>query len=234
MRKQAQLIFYGLTAALIFAAFVVSPGAWASPSRSAANQTVPTRTPTQEYVPTDLPTAAPPTSQPPTAEPAVTPAPPPPGATVQPRVSPSPATPRPVVPGLTLTIDPPRIASYPGAEITFTLATKNIRPGTAQQIAIELRLPAGLEPGAVLSGGGVWDGRTLRLPPRGLAPDGRIIVVFTVRVTRDATGPAIVLRPTVSVAGERENSATAIIALPPVELPPTGGSGPQVESMPAH
>jgi hypothetical protein len=213
MKKQAQLVLYVAVAALFVAAFIASPAAWATPSRSASNQTVPTRTPTTEYIPTDLPT-----TQPPTQQPAPTAALPPPTGTALPQSTAAPAA-------LTLVIDPARKAAWPGAAVSFAITAGNQGPTAVRQVLVDIPLPAGLEPGDVTAGGAIWEGNSLRLRLASLPGNGRATVTFTVRVAATATAQALVLRPVITAADGMRATATAVIALAPVELPTTGGRG---------
>ena len=73
------------------------------------------------------------------------------------------------------------------------------------------------------SGRAAWNGTSLRLRLPTLPSGSNASVAFTIRVAPDFDGPVIVLRPVVTAAGGAEAAATAVIAMPPVELPPTGG-----------
>jgi uncharacterized repeat protein (TIGR01451 family) len=211
--QRARLALYGLVGVALLAASIAAPGAWATSSQTNLAQTVPTRTPKPGPVdPTQPPpedTAAPPPNTP---QPVTTPVPPaaPPASTPAPGGS------------LSLNLAADRTAVWPGATVTFTLTVTNSGATPLRQIAIEDMLAQGLEPGAVVSGGATWQGRTLRLSAATLAPGAKLVVIYTARVTAVDANQAIVARATATAAGGIRKTAVLTLGLPPSELPATG------------
>lgn len=213
MKLTPRLLAYVLVALVLFGVLIVGPNSWAASLGKYAGITVPTRTPTRPFTITDTPAPpAPPTSSQPaplTSAPVAT-------AT-------SPATPASAA-ALTLTKQAARQEVWPGASVAFTLTLTNVGNGSARQVVLEDVLPPELDPGSVQGAGAAWDGRTLRARVPVLPPGGRLVVSFTARVREDAApnGAAIINRATATAAGGLQAAASAVLALPPAELPPTG------------
>jgi len=114
-----------------------------------------------------------------------------------------------------------------GATIPFTLTLSNLGTASARQVVVIDALPAELDPGPLGAGtGATWDGRTLRLGVPVLAPGGRAVIAFTARVNSQARpGGVITNVANATAAGGLTALASVIVAMPPAELPPTGGSG---------
>lgn len=219
MRLTLRPIVYVLIALALFAVLIVGPSAWAASLGKYAGITVPTRTPTRPFTITSTPKPAPgPTSAPaPTAAgpglviPALT-------------ASSAPTVPAASAAALTLTKQASRQEAWPGSTVGFTLTLANTGAASARQIVLEDVLPTELEPGTVQGAGAAWDGRTLRASALVLPPGGRLVISFTATVRADAapSSAVIINRATAAAAGGLKAAATAILALPPVELPPTG------------
>ena len=225
MGRNWRTAFYVAAGAALIIALLAAPGVWATPGQNVVNQTVPTITPSPAPV-----TPEPPTSEPPSATPEPPPATPESGG--QPTVVPpatataaAPAATRATVQGspLTLTIVADRQQVWPGATVTFTVTVANAGATVLQQVNIEDVLAQGLEPGEVLSGEATWDGDTLRASAPTLAAGGKLVLVYTARVTATAPGQAITTRATVTAAGGARATASLTLGLPPSELPATGG-----------
>lgn len=219
MKTNTRRIVYGLAALTLLGVLIAGPRAWAVPARDYLGQggTLPTRTPTRPFVPTEVPTV-PPAPPKPRATEAPPAAPPAPGetATLAPTAPSAPAA----VLALSKTVD--RLEAWPGATVRFTVTLANAGAGSARQVVIEDVLPMGLEPGQIITSGAAWAGRTLRARVPVLAPGGRIVVTFTALVRADAAGVVIINRATATAAGGLNANASAVMGLPPVELPPTG------------
>ncbi len=204
MNRNWRMFGYGIVGATVLIAALAAPAAWATPGQNSANQSIPTRTPTSAPLPPTEPppaTAVPPTAAPPgggpTAAP-VEPTQPPvvPGATPEPGATPAaPAVGAPAplpatCPGVsTLTLVADRQAVWPGATVVFTATFTNTGGQQLKGIVLEDRLAAGLEPVAVLAGGGTWQDRTLRVTAPALDPGARLQVVYSARRDGHPAGP---------------------------------------------
>ncbi|PKO23487.1 MAG: hypothetical protein CVU38_03810 [Chloroflexi bacterium HGW-Chloroflexi-1] len=145
------------------------------------------------------------------------------------------ATPGAVTPGatgapapeLTLVKEVDREQIWPGAEVHYTVTLTNRGRGNAQDVVLTDSLPQGLEPGIVApASGATWDGRTLRGRLARLPSGGTWVIGFTAIVRTDVTpGTVLVNRAQIATAGGLSASARVAVALPPAELPPTGGRG---------
>jgi uncharacterized repeat protein (TIGR01451 family) len=218
MKSRARLVGYLLVALILLGLLIASPRARAVPGQTRAGQggTVPTLTPAgrrpTEPKPADTP---PPTSEstPTVPAPSQTPA------------AALPATPAPAA-TLILAKEVAREQVWPGATVQYTLTVSNPGGGSARQVVVSDTLPEGLEPGEVLSGtDAAWNGRTLRAEVPVLPPGGRLVMAFTAVVGADvAPGAVLTNEASASAAGNLRAVATIDVVLPPVELPPTGGS----------
>lgn len=225
MRSTLRSIVYLLVTLALFGILIAGPGSWAGSLHKYAGITVPTRTPTRPFVVTDTPAPAPPT-----AAPVATAAPAPTstggGAPVGPAPTAPPAPPAPNASAavLVLTKEAARQEAWPGATVSFTLTLTNTGAGSARQVMLEDVLPPELEPGAAQGANAAWAGRTLRASALVLPPGGRLVVSFTTTVRAEITPDRAVVinRAAASAAGGLKATATAVLALPPVELPPTG------------
>jgi uncharacterized repeat protein (TIGR01451 family) len=219
MNRNWRMAFYVAAGAALLIALLAAPGAWATPGQSPANQTVPTKTPVSQPATPVPPTDAPPATQEP------------PAATVQPGATASPTAPLPAATRtpasqrapLRLTIVADRQQAWPGASVTFTVTVTNAGATPLRQVTVADVLAQGLEPGDVISGDATWDGTTLRASAPALAAGAKLVLVYTARVTATAPGQAIVTRATATAAGGAQAAASLTLALPPSELPATGG-----------
>ncbi len=239
MRTKARLAIYLVVGLALIAIFMATPGAWAEPLQHRLGQTVPTRTPTGAAAPpTDAPpTAAPATPRPgATAAPPPTDAPPPADATAAPAGAPTEAAP-PVPPAppvaasaLSLAMTASRDNIWPGVQVVFTATLTNTSAASVRQVRLEDLLPEGLEPAAIQGQEATWAGRTLRLERAVLPPNGRLTVVFAARVADKTPATSVIINRATATAGgaaqptERATASVRLI-LPPLELPPVGGSG---------
>ena len=229
MKLTLRFTVYVLVALALFAVLIVGPSAWAAAPGKYAGITVPTRTPTRPFTMTSTPAPAPgPTAAPvETSAPAPTaagPGPVPPALTAPPAPTVTAAS----AAALTLAKQASRQEAWPGSTVSFTLTLTNTGAASARQIVLEDVLPPELDPGSAQGAGAAWDGRTLRASAPVLPPGGRLVVSFTATVRADAApGTAVIInRATAAAAGGLKAAATAVLALPPVELPPTGGGLP--------
>ncbi len=225
MMRFLRLVGYLLTAAVVLAALAGKPQAWASPDSMYASQTVPTRTPKP-------PPTIPPTEGP---RPSDTPRPP---DTRLPTLTPT-ATRRSVAvtPTSTATLAPAAVSlsliAYPiqvwsGVTVVYTLTVSNRSAAALRDMALLVSLPVELEPGVVLSPPGArWQGATLRIALAELAAGAQTTAVFAAAVAADVpAGQVIAVQARVEAAGLAPVHATALIAMPPAELPAVGrGAG---------
>jgi uncharacterized repeat protein (TIGR01451 family) len=109
--------------------------------------------------------------------------------------------------------------------VEFTLILANRSTSPVRNVVLLNALPADLAPGAIISGAGaVWRDRTLRMERSELAPGEQLEIVFQAIVGAELpAGAAIVNRASATAAGGLEASASAILAMPPSELPRVGG-----------
>jgi uncharacterized repeat protein (TIGR01451 family) len=219
-RLAAYLLVLGALAGLLIA----GPRAWATPEQRHAAQTVPTVTPRSSPRPTVRPTdQEPPTgtvAPPGTEAPGGTPVP---AGTVSLTVAPAAQAGA----ALVLTKEAGLQHAWLGATIPFTLTLSNLGTASARQVVVIDVLPAELDPGPLEAGtGATWDARTLRLGVPVLAPGGRAVIAFTARVNGQArTGGVITNVANATAAGGLTALASMSVAMPPAELPPTGGPG---------
>lgn len=224
MKRKWQALPYLAVAGVLMILVVASPASWATATADDSQVTVPTRTPTPEPVtPTDVPPVEPPpatVAPEPTAQP---------GATAT-AVAGSgsgaarTATPNAACLGPTaLTLVSDQLAVAPGATVVFTATLTNTGRQPLQQLVLEDQLSDGLEPGKVLSGPGAWQGRTLRVTDPVFGAGERVVVVYTASVAAQP-GPVIQVRASATTAGCPARTATVALALPPSELPRTGGN----------
>jgi len=231
MKRRTRWIGYLLAIFLLIGLSGVSPHAWATPEQTRPQQTVPTPTP-KGARPTGQPTARP-TARPPeaTTEPAATE----PAAPATPGVATSIATSTPA-PELAMVKEVGQEQIWPGATVHYTVTLTNRGRGSAQEIVLTDTLPQGLEPGTVSpASGATWDGRTLRGRLASLPAGGTWVIGFTAIVRADvAPGAVLVNQAQIAAAGGRSASRSAVVALPPAELPPTGGRGAERGSLPEN
>jgi uncharacterized repeat protein (TIGR01451 family) len=220
MSRNWRLVTYGVVAAALLIASLAEPAAWARPGQSVAAQTIPTKTPPPPPVqPTEppandtpVPTSAVATSVAPTS---VAP------GTVQP-VQPAGSTATCLsTAGLTLASD--RKTVWPGATVVFTTTLSNTGRQPLTQVVLEAQLSAGLDPVGVLSGGGTWHGRTLRVAAPSLGPGSRLAVVYSARVAATSTAQAVTAGAVATSAGCARKIANVTLGMPPSQLPATGG-----------
>lgn len=209
MRRKLRLASVLLAMAIMLGTLIIGQTAWAIHDQIQDNQTVPTRTPRP-------PTAAPgPTSEPATAVPPTAPAP---TGTVPPTATASAPA---VRLSLALAADP--IQVWSGVTVVYTLTVTNLSGVAVRNIVLLDALPAGLEPGAILSGpGAVWDGTTLRATMAELAAGARAEIVFTARVAAGVPAGRVIVNRADATVGNVSVQATAAIAMPPAELPAVG------------
>jgi len=232
MRRRLRIAIYVLAGAAFLGALLVGPVAWATPGQSHDNQTVPTRTPKP---PPQTPKPPEPTVPSGGTGPGDTPAPPvataPPGATAAPGETPQPTATATIVPAavtarlaLEKTVD--RDMAWPGVALRYTLVLQNTGTVSARQVVIEDPLPPALIPGEIIEGTGAsWNQHTLQVQSAVLPPGGKVTVVFSAVVGPETTtAPTLVNAASASAAGGLVARASAAVALPPIELPPVGGS----------
>lgn len=219
MKRNLRFLAYITGGLLLLGVTLVVPAVWATPDQGRPAQTVPTRTPVRTFVPTIAPTEAPtlaPATPVPGGEPAMT---------ATPEAGPLPAITATQMPAaLLLTKQADRTVVWPGLEVAFTLTLTNQGTTSVRQIVIEDALPPALLPGTIQGTAAAWEGQTLRARTPVLAPGGRFVVTFTARVREDVLpGGAIVNQAAATAIGGQRAVAGVVLALPPAELPPTGG-----------
>lgn len=248
MKTHARLLVYLAAALALCAVVIVAPGAWAEPLQERLGQTVPKPTFTWTLGPTDEPPPFVATSTPTRRSgntpilPTDTPAPPAEGTaapadTVTPEATP-PATEAAVSP-LALVKEVSRAEVWPGANVVFTLTLTNTSTASVRQVRLEDMLPEGLEPGMIQGPDADWEGRTLVVQRAVLPPSGRLTVVFAARVADDVPAGGVIVNQAVATAGASARpsvrvTASALLILPPIELPPTGGQGRGAEAPAAN
>lgn len=222
-------ILYGMFGAAVMLAALATPAAWATPGQSSLAQSIPTRTPTPlPIVPSEPPAGTPaqPTAAVPTRAPGSPSATPMPAGTAQVPIAPAQTgaagTSCPSTSSLTLVAD--RQAVWPGATVVFTATLANTGAQTLRNVVLEDRLAAGLEPVAVLQGGGSWQGATLRVSTPALPAGQRLTVVYSARVVATNAGQAITARAAATSTGCQSKTASVTLGLPPSQLPATGSS----------
>lgn len=180
--------------------------AWARPGQQPGYQTVPTL--------------------PPTRRPA-TPTPPPPAGTATP--SPAPTT-APAIPNLQMQWRAGTTATVPGGQFAYELRVTNAGTEPAEQLEARLLLPAQVTPKEVRLSAGQYEIGTDRsiLARLESLPAGQSWTITAVVAVDPSAPPGTVLEAwaEVRLAGAVWRSPAAVVALPPAELPPTGGKRP--------
>jgi uncharacterized repeat protein (TIGR01451 family) len=234
--KTVLLLLICLAVASLMAA---APAAWATPDQAGRQQmTVPTATPRPPDPPTALPTSVPaprdpnPPAQATTAPQATGTAPQATGTaravTATPTVAPA-ATLAAVSSGtstLALTLEVSRAFTWPGQTEFFTLTVSNRGTTPLQAVAVSNPLPVGLDPAALAASasGAAWDARTLKAQKATLAPAEKWVITFAALVKGGAPKPVLENAATATDGSGQKATATAVISLPPTELPVTGAS----------
>jgi uncharacterized repeat protein (TIGR01451 family) len=218
MRSRVRLVGYLLVGVILLGLLIVGSHVWAVPEQTGVGQTVPTLTPGRSH-PTE-PKAA--DTPPPPTE--VVPSVPPPTQT--PAVPPSPTSTSSPAAGLVLVKEVASEQVWPGTTVHYTLTLSNSGAASARQVVVSDILPEGLEPGQILIGKeAVWDGRTMRAEVLVLPPGSHLVMAFTAVVQADVTSGAVLTNQAIaSAAGNLRATSAISVVLPPVELPPTGGS----------
>lgn len=205
-RRMSALAWWGVVWLCILLLGSMAP-AWARPGQSPAYQTVPTL--------------------PPTRRPA-TPSPQPPAATT---ATPSPApTTAPAGPALEMQWRASVTAAVPGGQYAYELRVTNAGTGPAKQLEARLHLPAQVTLKEVRLSAGQYrlEGKTTITAWLESLPAGQSWTVTAVVMVDPSAPPGTVLEAwaEVSRAGAVWRSPAAAVALPPAELPPTGGRRP--------
>jgi uncharacterized repeat protein (TIGR01451 family) len=225
MNHKTRLFGYLLVLAVLAVLLIAIPSAWATPEQIRAAQTVPTRTSEPPPPPPSEPTNPPSSDSSdsgdqPTATPTIS---------AEAPLAPVTATPpgtRAAAAKLLLRKEVAPVSAWPGATLHYTLTLSNQGTAAAQQIVLLDPLPADLVPGSIAAGTAAqWEGQVLRVQAETLAPNSRLVLVFTADV-RANTRPGSVIsnRASATADGNLRATASASVALPPAELPPTGGS----------
>ncbi|MGC8826006.1 MAG: hypothetical protein ACP5TV_03255 [Anaerolineae bacterium] len=181
--------------------------AWARPGQQPAYQTVPTL--------------------PPTRRPATPTPPPPPVGTAAP--SPAPTT-TPAIPHLQVEWRAGTAAAVPGGQFTYELRVTNAGTEQAEQLEVRLVLSAQVTPKDVRLSAGQYEidpNHTILARLESL-PAGQSWIITAVVVVDPSAPPGTVLEAwaEVRLAGAVWRPPAAAVALPPAELPPTGGKRP--------
>ena len=217
------------------------------PTRTPTPKTTPTPTPTwtPEVTPTPTPTWTPDVTPTPTptlkpGEPTFTPTPTrrPDEPTPTPTREPDEPTPTPS-PGVTGTVVAEKLVltqtsssgmALPGSELAFTLQLTNPGPGELLDVRIEDVLPASLllQDVAVYGGEVETAGNRVTITLDRLAPGLTVVITVRAQVVADAAlGTIIDHQPVVYYYADVEQRWPLLsMALPPAELPPTGGGCP--------
>ena len=249
-RDWTSLVTIVVLGLLTLALLTAGPRAWATERQSRLHQTVPTstpsRTPTPETTPTPTPmwtpdvTATPtPTLKPgePTFTPTPTRRPGEPTFTLTPTREPDEPTPTPS-PGVTGTVVAEKLVlaqtsssgmALPGSELAFTLQLTNLGPEELLDVRIEDVLPASLllQDVAVYGGEVQTAGNRVTITLDRLAPGLTVVITVRAQVAADvALGVIIDHQPVVYYADVEQRWPLLSVALPPAELPPTGGDCP--------
>jgi uncharacterized repeat protein (TIGR01451 family) len=224
MNHGARLVGYLLVFSALAALLVAIPNAWATPEQSQSTQmTVPTRTPKPATPPPSQLTAVPQPTELPAGIPAVSTNTPVPTLSVTAPVTTlaTPATAAELV--LEKEVAPATV--WPGATLYYTLTLSNRGTASAQQIVIQDTLPSDLIPGAIAPGPDArWEGQTLQAQAPLLPPGAQLVIAFTAEVRPNTRpGGVIANQASAAAAGSLRAMASTSAALPPAELPPTGG-----------
>jgi hypothetical protein len=226
MKAHARIGGYSVAFLVLVISLVASPAAWATPSQSGLNQTIPTLTP-RGSSPTDPPTSRPAadtaTPRPladtpvPQVDPATT-STPSEAVTTTPTVTPAPLA------LLTLSIQVDRSLAWVGTEPYYTLTLANQGTGAAESVLLVITFPPGLNPVKTeFESSAVWDGSAVRFPLDTLLPREERVVTFSAIVSDDVSpGAVLITSADAMVNGEAAASARVAVALPPAELPATG------------
>jgi uncharacterized repeat protein (TIGR01451 family) len=222
MNHRKRLFAYLLASAALVVLLIAIPSAWAMPGQMWAAQTVPTRT-SEAPPPPPAESTSPPSSDSGGDATAV-----PTGSPDTPVPSPS-ATPPPkpvAAAKLLLKKEVSPTAAWPGATLHYTLTLSNQGSAAALQVVILDPLPADLAPGTIVAGANAqWEGQVLRVQAASLPPASRLVIAFTADVRANAQPGSILSNQASATAnGALRATASASVALPPAELPPTGGS----------
>jgi uncharacterized repeat protein (TIGR01451 family) len=223
MKHGARLVGYLLVLSAMAALLVAIPNAWATPEQSqSAQMTIPTRTPKPATPPPSQPTDVPQPTEPPAQIPTVLP-----GTAVPTLIAATPVA-TPATPTtravLNLKKQVAPTAVWPGTTIRYTLTLSNQGTASAQLVEILDTLPADLIPGTIAPGSNArWEGQTLQAQAPILPPGSQLVIAYTAAVrVNTRPGGIISNQATATAAGDLRAVASASVALPPAELPPTG------------
>lgn len=215
---------------LIAFTLISAPGAWARPGMQPGFQTVPTLPPIHPPAtptPTEVPVIPTPTGEP-TARP--TPTRGPSASTTPPPAEQPTPTPIQLSPDLRAQFRAEPTAAAPGQRVTYLLVVRNVGAAPSGPLAFRMELPPALLLEDVLfDPGGTYtlEGYTLRGEIPSIAAGAEARLEIRVQVKADtAAGSIIQVAVELSFAGGVWRSPVAAVALPPAELPPTGGVRP--------
>jgi len=204
--RMPALAWWVLTWLLIFLLGGLAP-AWARPGQQPGYQTVPTLPPTRRpATPTPLPPSA--------------------GTATPP---PAPTT-APAIPNLQMQWRASVTTTVPGGQFAYELRVTNIGATPAEQLEARVFLPAQVTLKETHLSAGQYQmeaGHTILARLESL-PAGQSWSITAVVVVDPSAPPGTVLKAwaEVSHAGAVWRSPAAAVALPPAELPPTGGERP--------
>jgi uncharacterized repeat protein (TIGR01451 family) len=224
MNRGVRFLGYLLVFSALAALLIMIPSAWATPEQSqAAQMTIPTRTPKPGTPPPSPPTDVPPATKEPIELPTVLPGTPVPTLSIATPVT-TPATPA-TAAKLVLRKEVAPTAAWPGVTLYYTLTLSNQGTASAQQIAVQDTLPADLVPGTIAPGpDSRWEGQTLQVQAPILSPGSQLVIAYTAEVrVNTRPGGVISNRASAAAAGNLRAAANSSVAMPPAELPPTGG-----------
>jgi uncharacterized repeat protein (TIGR01451 family) len=229
MNGGARLLGYLLVLSALAALLVATPSAWATPEQSQSGQmTVPTRTPKPATPPPSPATDEPEDIEQPTGQPGNPPTLSPGTQVPTPAVATPATTPATPVAAARLTLKKEAAPAvvWPGATVQYTLTLTNRGTASARQIVIQDTLPDDLVPGAIAPGPDArWEGQTLQAQALVLPPGSQLVIVYTADVRVNARpGGVISNSASAAAAGNLQAAASTSVALPPAELPPTGGT----------
>ena len=218
---------------MILALLTSSPRVWATTRQNRLHQTVPNWTPTPTETPRVTPT---PTSTRAPGEPTFTPTPTPrpgePTATPEPTTAPFPPPEEPPAAALVelaLNQTSSSESALPGTVLTFILQLTNPGPEELLDVRIEDILPSSLvlQKVAVYAGQVEIVGHRATITLDRLASGQTVVITVRVQVAADAVpGTIIDHQPVAHYAGVEQRWPLLSVALPPAELPPTGGACP--------